>query len=58
MLIEESLDAGVPGLLTTWVRSSTETIARVIAKTITNGMIQIGLGLFPTPIISLSSNHP
>ena len=58
MLIVGLIGAGVLGLLVTWVRGSTETIARVIAKAIISGMIQIGLGLFPTPIISFSSNHP
>jgi hypothetical protein len=49
----------VTGLLTTWVRSSTETIvATKTTAAITSGMIQIGLGIrFLSPNISLGASH-
>ena len=41
---------GVPGLLVTWVRGSTEANAVAVTKAITSGVIQVGLGLcFPIP---------
>ena len=58
MLIEEPIGAGALGLLMTWVRGSTETIAKVIAKAITSGMTQIGLGLFPHPSSVLVATIP
>jgi hypothetical protein len=45
MLIEEPIGAGVPGLLTTWVRSSTETITATKTTATTNEMAKTSLDL-------------
>jgi hypothetical protein len=45
MLIEEPIGAGVLGLLTTWVRSNTETITATKTTATTNEMAKTSLDL-------------
>jgi hypothetical protein len=45
MLIEEPIGAGVPGLLVTWVRGSTETIVAIKTAAAINETITASLDL-------------